>query len=265
MMEMPVDIPIVSQILKSRLMTPESIAEGRRAYALVDGALLQASLPALSAQWPVRRGISLLTGADTDALEVGPLLYELSIEELDGAVAEQFFNDETGQSVASFIISPLSLKALAAHLAPLVEVQLADQKTIIMRFFDPRVLEFWLADLPANYQAYLAQGVRAWIQWDSNLQVQVHAFEPPAEPPVVAFPIKLSERQEDDFLTACYPHTLVERFRTTRPDLLAQVPPPQRYAFFKEQIARCQTHGIEGAPAMEMYCALAIEVLKESF
>ena len=265
MMETPVDIPIVSQILKSRLMTPESIAEGRRAYALVDGALLQASLPALRAQWPARRGISLLTGADDDALEVGPLLYELSVEELGEAAAEQFFNGEAGQSVASFIVSPLGPKALAAHLAPLVEVQLADQKTVIMRFFDPRVLEFWLADLPANYQAYLAQGVRALVQWDSDLQVQVYAFEPPTEPPAVVFPMKLSERQEDDFLTACYPHTFVERFRTEHAELLVQIPPEQRYRFFREQMARCRSHGIEGAPAMEMYCALAIEALKGSF
>jgi len=237
-----------------------SSQDGLRAYVLIDGALLNALPDEEKASWPAFVAASLLDNADDDARVVGPLLFEWQpADDSADAVGETGPRDIPWQA-ASVLVSPLTLAQLAAHLAPMVDVQLEQMESaMLMRFFDPRVLPFWLEMLPAAHRAYLAQGVRHWIHLDTGLQIRTAEIAAPANVKQAAeFPLQLSQAQEDDLLAACYPYTMIERLRAEKPALLASLPAAQHYGFVRDQLARCQAHGAESAAALLIYCELAL-------
>ncbi|MET3822120.1 hypothetical protein ACVK00_001019 [Burkholderia sp. PvR073] len=237
-----------------------SSQDGLRAYVLVDGALLDTLPDDEKAPWPAFVAASLLDNADDDARRVGPLLFEWQPAD-DRADAE---GETDPRSIpwpaASVLVSPLTLAQLAAHLAPMVDVQLEQMESaMLMRFFDPRVLPFWLDMLPAAHRAYLAQGVRHWIHRDTELQIRMADIAAPAHVARAAeFPLQLSQAQEDGLLAACYPYTMIERLRAEKPALLASLPAARHYGFVREQLERCQAHGAESAASLLIYCELAL-------
>lgn len=130
---------------------------------------------------------------------------------------------------------------------------------MLMRFFDPRVLPFWLDMLPAAHRAYLAQGVRHWIHRDTALQLRTADIAAPADVRQAAeFPLQLTQAQEDELLAACYPYTMLERLRVEKPALLASLPAARHYDFVRDQLARCRAHGADSAASLLIYCELAL-------
>ncbi|KWC90480.1 hypothetical protein WL57_09695 [Burkholderia cepacia] len=238
-----------------------SSQDGLRAYVLIDGALLDTLPDDDKASWPAFVAASLLDdAADDEARIVGPLLFEWQ-PGADGAdTADAIEPRSIPWPAASVLVSPLSLERLAAHLAPMVDVQLEQMESVmLMRFFDPRVLPFWLDMLPAAHRAYLAQGVRHWIHRDTSLQLRTADIAAPANVRQAAeFPLQLTQAQEDDLLAACYPYTMLERLRTEKPALLASLPPAQHYGFVRDQLARCRAHGADSAASLLIYCELAL-------
>ncbi|KVV58948.1 hypothetical protein WK90_36040 [Burkholderia cepacia] len=238
-----------------------SSQDGLRAYVLIDGALLDTLPDDEKASWPAFVAASLLDdAADDEARIVGPLLFEWQ-PGADGADAANAIEPRSiPWPAASVLVSPLSLERLAAHLAPMVDVQLEQMESVmLMRFFDPRVLPFWLDMLPAAHRAYLAQGVRHWIHRDTSLQLRTADIAAPADVRQAAeFPLQLTQAQEDDLLAACYPYTMLERLRTEKPALLASLPPAQHYGFVRDQLARCRAHGADSAASLLIYCELAL-------
>ncbi|WP_175959837.1 DUF4123 domain-containing protein [Burkholderia pyrrocinia] len=240
-----------------------SSQDGLRAYVLIDGALLDTLPDDEKAPWPAFVAASLLDNADDDARVVGPLLFEWqpAADSSDGAGAADATDPRSiPWSAASVIVSPLTLTQLAVRLAPMVDVQLEQMESaMLMRFFDPRVLPFWLDMLPAAHRAYLAQGVRHWIHLDTELQIRTAEIAAPANVKDAAeFPLQLSQAQEDGLLAACYPYTMLERLRAEKPALLASLPAAQHYGFVRDQLARCQAHGAESAASLLIYCELAL-------
>ncbi|WP_342705547.1 DUF4123 domain-containing protein [Burkholderia arboris] len=234
-----------------------SSQDGLHAYVLIDGALLETLADEEKASWPAFVAASLLDNADDDARAVGPLLFEWA-PLADGADAIE--PRSIPWPAASLLVSPLPLERLAAHLAPMVDVQLEQMESVmLMRFFDPRVLPFWLDMLPAAHRAYLAQGVRHWIHRDTELRIRTAEIAVPAHARQAAeFPLQLSQAQEDGLLAACYPYTMLERLRAEKPALLASLPAAQHYGFVRDQLARCQAHGAESAVSLLIYCELAL-------
>ncbi|WP_175831958.1 DUF4123 domain-containing protein [Burkholderia cepacia] len=237
-----------------------SSQDGLRAYVLIDGALLATLPDEERASWPAFVAASLLDNADDDARIVGPLLFEWQPADGSADAADEADPRDIPWSAASVLVSPLTLAQLAAHLVPMVDVQLEQMESaMLMRFFDPRVLPFWLDMLPAAHRAYLAQGVRRWLHLDTELTVQATEITAPANVKQVAeFPLQLSQVQEDDLLAACYPYTMIERLRAEKPALLASLPAAQHYGFVRDQLARCQAHGAESAVSLLIYCELAL-------
>lgn len=135
-----------------------SSQDGLRAYVLVDGALLDTLPDDEKAPWPAFVAASLLDNADDDARRVGPLLFEWRPAADSADAADATDPRSIPWPAASVLVSPLTLAQLAAHLAPMVDVQLEQMESaMLMRFFDPRVLPFWLDMLPPAHRAYLAQ------------------------------------------------------------------------------------------------------------
>ncbi|WP_105133186.1 DUF4123 domain-containing protein [Burkholderia sp. BE12] len=237
-----------------------SSQDGLRAYVLIDGALLDTLPDDEKASWPAFVAASLLDDADDDARVVGPLLFEWQPAADSAEAADAIEPRSIPWPAASVLVSPLSLERLAAHLAPMVDVQLEQMESVmLMRFFDPRVLPFWLDMLPASHRAYLAQGVRHWIHLDTALQIRTAEIAVPANVTQAAeFPLQLTQAQEDDLLAACYPYTMLERLRAEKPALLASLPAAQHYGFVRDQLVRCRAHGADNAASLLIYCELAL-------
>ncbi|MBB3261149.1 hypothetical protein F4827_006057 [Paraburkholderia bannensis] len=235
---------------------------GLHAYVLVDGALLQTQSAAQQERWPFFLALPLLANADLDAQAVGPLLYELpSASESDDTGAAV----ETGivWPASSVIVSRLSLNELATHLRPMLDVQLEQMdSTMLMRFFDPRVLPFWLDMLPMEHRAWLARGVHDWIYLDAHQNLRsarIETAHKPGEIDVIAqFPLHLSQQQEDDLLAACYPYTMIERLRSEFGTLMERVPLAKQYDFVRDQLDRCRAHGAESPASLITWCELAL-------
>lgn len=239
--------------------------EGLHAYVLVDGALLQTRSAAQRERWPTFAGLSLLANADLDTQAVGPLLFELPLEAEAEEADEADAADDGGivWDASSVIVSPLTLRALAAHLTPMLDVQLEQMdSTMLMRFFDPRVLPLWLDLLPADHFAWLARGVQGWIYRDARRNLNLARIEAPGKSgeldAAARFPLQLSQQQEDDLLAACYPYTLLERLRSEFASLMEHVPPANQFDFVCEQLDRCRAHGADSPASLLTWCELAL-------
>lgn len=74
-----------------------------------------------------------------------------------------------GDQAASFIVSPLGLNALQAHLR--LFAQIADQKTgrrLFFRFYAPEVLRTLVAGLPEDRLGEIGRGIRRFICHDGE-------------------------------------------------------------------------------------------------
>lgn len=232
-----------------------TLADGRdlHAYVLIDGALLQARAETERERWPAFAGLSLLTDADGETKAVGPLLHKWRPE-------SDHEHPDIVWPASSVIVSTMTQAELAAHLVPMLDVQLDQmESTMLMRFFDPRVLPFWLDTLPAEHRAYLALGVHAWIHEDAERSLRARRIEvPPSLTKAVEFPLQLSQQQENDLLAACYPYTVVERLRGEYPALMEKLPEARHYGFVRDQLDRCHAHGVDSPAALFIYCGLAL-------
>jgi hypothetical protein len=231
-----------------------------RAFALVDGALL-ANLPVRQRKtWAPAHGVSLFERADHAAFAVGPLLFELTLAQIESGVPNTLLDLVGGLSAGSFIVTRADIATLSQRLQKLVDVTLDDGTDMVMRFFDPRVLPFWLAVVDPVYERYVAGVVEQWLYWGADFSLKTYCFEPATGDGVLPeLPMKISVKQEQTLLDACAPWTMVERFRANGATALEGVPVGQRYAFFEHQLQRAQSHGLQGQPTLEGYCGIALE------
>jgi hypothetical protein len=250
--------PKLNDALKQALKA----SEHHCVYALVDGALLLDLPKAARLRWLPSRGLSLLNGSmGHGVLEVGPLLYELSDSQINSNLPESLLDATSGRAAGSFIVSNQKLGDLAAYLSRFVDVQLEDRSTMIMRFFDPRILQFWLNVIKPNYITHLAEVLSKWVYWDASLSIAMASFERASPGNGISgkgFPIKLSVAEEECLMEASYPFTMIERFRAEDPVALEKIPAEDRYGFFQGQMNRARHHGIQSFSEMEIYCGLSI-------
>ncbi len=250
--------PTLSEVLGSA-------AEGAptcNVFALVDGALLRDLPERAQRVWPVSKARSLLTGGTgAGAAEVGPLLFPVSQKDIRVGLPATLLDNESGRCAGSFLISNLALNDIADQLTLFVDVKLADASTMVMRFFDPRVLPFWLKLVRQTHSSQLAAALESWIFWDAQENLSVERFEKHLTPSKENnFPLHIGELQEQHLINSCYPFTLIERFRLQDPSELIRIPVVERYEFFKDQVNRARAYGIETSGDIEVYCGLAIEL-----
>lgn len=235
--------------------------EKTRAFALIDGALLNNFSSSVQKKWLHLTKHSLLNQAGVGAVEVGPLLMELSRKQLEANFAEGLFERASGHCAVSLIVTEADAAQVVGALSALVDVHLSDGSEMVMRFFDPRVLPFWLEILEPRYREQLAIVISQWVFWDAEFEPQLVSFARGEQHEIAQeLPMKLSPDQEAHLMNSTYPFTMIERFRSEDQGALDRIPVPQRYAFFKSQIARANGHGLESQGEVEAYCGTAIDV-----
>lgn len=230
-----------------------------RAYALLDGAMLP-FMPAQSRKlWPTEQAVSLLDGATPDEVkQVGPLLFPMSAEVDKQQRIKALADQQSGRTAGSIILTLLDQETLRSELRKYVDVRLEGGLSMVMRFYDSRVLPLWWEALPVDHQNFLSRICKQWLYWDEEMLPAKLALNASATCRAPDFPVALRQEQEDCLLTGMQPHMLIERFRVEDPDLLATIPVFERHDFFQMQIKNAAIHGISIAEDLEVYCYLAL-------
>jgi hypothetical protein len=69
----------------------------------------------------------------------------------------------------SWLSSPMDLEALAEHLAGHLNGALADGSDVLVRYYDPRLLPFFLTHLEEEVRSALLAPIARWAWWDRQL------------------------------------------------------------------------------------------------
>ena len=230
-------------------------------FLLADGArLMQNRRPDRFSLEP-RFGVSLaLDDPDHDAHAAGPLLFELDWATWCAGSRAQTLEALFVDDVCSVLVSPMPIQALAHHLRRHLDVTLADGTDMLMRFFDPRVLPFWLAILPASHLADLGAAVMEWGFFDHQRQLCWQApDESSGKSGEASFPLEITTQQEDKLMQQCLPYALLDRLLSDPGSLLDVFPQAERYECVANSIEKAQSHGFDGMADLENFCRLGLE------
>lgn len=233
-----------------------------RSYLLVDGArLLKHQVRGVSLL-DVSLGTSLAVFDDTDhqAHAVGPLLFDLDWSAWSQPGQIRTLEKLFANDVCSFILSPLSRQKLAHHLHYNLDVVLADGEVMIMRFFDPRVLECWYQILPANHRYDLGLGVTEWGYF--NHQQQLCWLQLEKNRPVnneAAYPLEITAEQEDALMQHCLPYALLDQLLSDAGSGMYEVEKQKRYELLAALMEKSQRYGFDGMGNLENFCRLGLK------
>ena len=232
-------------------------------FALLDGALLGKMPLDVRRRWPARRASSLLpSGAADTAVAVGPLLFEVQVDQLGRSLVESLVDMATGELIGSILVGSHNAAEVVENLRQFVDVRLDDGTEMVMRFYDPRILPFWLEGLPDEYARHLGAALSQWLYWGADWELRVSEFASAApqatSSPTVAFPVRLSAEREAQLVDASVPHLMMSRLRSEDPDALSKLPHAVRYGFLRQQLDRAKAHGLNGMSDLETYCGLAV-------
>ncbi len=229
-----------------------------RRYLLLDGAQCaqpQAVLKRLPyAASRLFDGLLADGSADTSVYLV-PLPAALDLEEAMPRLQE----DIQSLGALTLLESPLESGELAQRLARRLDARYPNGKEFIARFYDGRVLPWWVQALDdAQRHDFLAVGER-WHYVTHDHRWDTLTLHCPAQDPH-AVPWTLDAPQRHALIDASYPYTLIEHFQLTDPELLDRLPSANWYAFLRNAVAVASAFGIEDSRRVVMVCTWALLV-----
>ncbi|MFS2002990.1 DUF4123 domain-containing protein [Duganella sp. CT11-25] len=173
-----------------------------------------------------------------------------------------------GPSV-TVIASLAGFDALFLHLQKFAEVRLPDGDTMFFAFWDPAILGALIgqADDPTLHVrgpiftreqgSAMFEHVEGWWYWDREGGRRSCAAPPPLAADIV-LPLQLAQTQVDDLVEASVPDHVLYYLDLNQPLLLAEVPPPQRYAVVRSAIQEARDIGLEGMKDLVNYVCAAL-------
>ncbi|MDV9040672.1 DUF4123 domain-containing protein [Stenotrophomonas sp. RAC2] len=233
-----------------------TLEDGMQRFVLLDGAQCEQPLRLLrSLPWaplPLFDGL-LADGTDDASVYLARLPREADIERLLQRARAQ----ARSPGMLSVIDSALPAEALQQRLQRRLDARYPNGKAFLARFFDARVLPWWVQVLDeAQCRAFLTLGERWWylrhdLQW---AHLDLHdAAQDPHDPPWV-----LEAPQRRALIDASYPYTLIDHFQLSDPELLARLPRARWYAFLRRAVATAAAAGIEDSRRVVMVAAWAL-------
>lgn len=158
---------------------------------------------------------------------------------------------------ATVLETPLTQDVLLQRLVRRLDARYPNGKEFLSRFFDGRVLPWWVdALLPEQREAFLALGNR-WHyvthdhRWDSL------ALTCPVQDPHVP-PWTLESAARRVLIDSAYPYTLIEHYQLTDPELLDRLPAANWYGFLRQAVDVAARYGIQDSQRVLMVCTWAL-------
>ncbi len=241
-------------------------AQGKVAYLLLDSAQAEGSHLKLE-QWNVPY-FSLFDGTpEENLIEIAPLLIPLN--ELDSETLKRLTVWASALGYAhpciSMIISSLPGAELAVSLCRYHVAGIDDDQTMLMRWYDTRILPIWMAALELGQRAQFAAGITQWdfINRFGDLST-CYRLEPGTKPatPEKLLPMQpaivLSSRQFALLVDATDVDTLLAHLRRVIPDETSKVPPKRLFEFVSEFQRMAIEAGVDDIDRQAQYVILAL-------
>ncbi|HDS1649397.1 DUF4123 domain-containing protein [Stenotrophomonas sp. TWI169] len=236
--------------------SPPPLDEGTQRYVLLDGAQCEQPLQLLRAlPWaplPLFDGL-LADGTDDASVFLARLPRGLELDRFLQRAASY----ARSPGLLSLIDTALPAEELQQRLQRRLDASYPNGKLFLARFFDARVLPWWVQVLDAaQCRAFLALGERWWylrhdLKW-AHLELQ-DSVQDPHDPPWV-----LEAAQRRALIDASYPYTLIDHFQLSDPELLARLPRARWYTFFRRVVATAADVGIEDSRRLVMVSTWAL-------
>jgi Domain of unknown function (DUF4123) len=231
------------------LALPPLEADAQR-FVLLDGAQCDQPLQLLRAlPWaPLRLFDGLLAdGTDDASVFLARLPVDIDIDRFLQRAAAQ----ARSPGLLSVIETTLGAGALLQRLQRRLDARFPNGKEFLARFFDARVLPWWVQVLDETQcRDFLSLGERWWylrhdLRW-AQLELQ-DAVHDPHDPPWV-----LEANQRRALIDASYPYTLIDHFQLSDPELLARLPRERWYTVLRRAVATAAAAGIEDSRRVVM-------------
>ncbi|MET3119969.1 hypothetical protein AAKU64_004217 [Undibacterium sp. GrIS 1.8] len=233
-------------------------------YGLVD----HAGMPGLAKKL-IQSGldwVSLFDGQPEEAaLSVAPLLFVIPSDQTNlrnNQLFDWIGEHGTYTSSLSFLASPLSLQDLARGLRLRLDAVLPDEMEVMLRFFDPRILEALVSVLSDHQKQAFFSLARSWWFVDRRGQLQRIQTSFSAtdftESLAIEFPFTLTTAQEGALLDASEPDQVAQLLQSNAQEEYQALPLDQRYDFILKYSAAAKQLGIEALHELALYCAVAL-------
>jgi hypothetical protein len=198
-------------------------------------------------------------------IEIAPLLFEASAA--PAALRPRLFAWLQDLAYASPCLSwcrserPLS--DVAAHLRRFHVVDVSDGQSMIMRWYDTRVLPIWLACLGADQAAAFTAGTWGWQYVDRSGAVVMDPVQGkgvpfPAVKPLGQQLIALNDQQLALLVGAADLDVLLSHLRRIIPDELGQVEPKRLAAFVGRYQQQAIEYGLKDIDRQAQFVILAL-------
>lgn len=219
-------------------------------FMLLDGAQCDQPLQLLRAlPWaPLRLFDGLLAdGTDDASVFLARLPAGIDIDRFLQRAAAQ----ARSPGLLSVIETTLGAEALLQRLQRRLDARFPNGKEFLARFFDARVLPWWVQVLDETQcRDFLSLGERWWylrhdLRW-AQLELQDIVQDPHDAPWV------LEAAQRRALVDASYPYTLIDHFQLTDPELLARLPRERWYTVLRRAVATAAAAGIEDSRRVVM-------------
>lgn len=250
------------------MLTRHSIYQACRPYcgpatdSFLYGVIDHAGLPGLGARLTdsASEWMSLFESEDPDILSVAPLLFRIGTGQ-DGTQQRRLLRwlVQQGTYASSIVLmaSPLALQPLAHRLTARLDAVLPENMEILLRFFDPRVLEQLMVVLSTEQkQAFLSVAEHWWFVDRRGHLKEVAATFCAVDDFIV--PLPLSTVQESALLDASEPDQVAQLLQSGAPIDFETLRPGERYDFLLRHMAAARQFGIQATHELSLYCALAM-------
>lgn len=232
-------------------------SSGDKLYALVD----QSGTPNMVRQLE-RFGhawTSLLENSrEQGAIRVAPILFELDGQAANSASVMRWLCSETiYASSLIFLRSPLLRGELAHRLSHRLDAVLPQEYPIMLRFFDPRVLESLVSVLTEEQSSILLSVARCW--WYVSRTGEVRNISCCfADHDVFRDPLKLNQLKKDKLLDASIPDQVGALLLENAPLDFQSLKPSERHVFLADATLDARNYDICEIYDLALYCILKL-------
>lgn len=232
-------------------------ADGERLFATVDLAALQ-SQAAPTLKWFRRfNPICLFGDLRAEAELASPWLVEVATGG-ENEVLEKTVWLAHRHSAVTWISSPLAAPELALQLRRRTEARLPDGDLVLLRFFDPRVLEALSQVLQDDEHRTFFDVGAAWCARSRlGSLLTIRAERASSRPREFRTPLQLSQEQFSRLLKAAEIDTVMPELVQRISERFLAMSPTERVTFTQHWLARADELGIEQYPERVALCVLA--------
>lgn len=206
--------------------------------------------------------VSLFEGtAESSLLDVAPLIFKYEKQSASERLNSELEGFGAIRPAVSFVDAQAELEDVAKHFRQfhLVKVPELGGKDMLLRWYDTRILEAWMAVLTPEQRAAFAGCVDEWRYFDRFGELKTLLLPEPLQSGLPAItPFRLDQDQYAALLNDCEPDVVIAQLRRIIPDEMRKLPRDVAYKFVKKHVKKANSYAIENTDDVVQYLLLAL-------